>query len=104
MPHGPSTWEPQHSVRRSGLGGRSGSSGGPNRRLFGVRDGSGLRISVARVLLPGERLGRGPRAKLSIDWGEVMHMKLHGWKTVSGFLFTLAIAAVGGAGTGSELG
>ena len=31
-----------------------------------------------------------------------MHMKLHGWKTVSGFLFTVAIAAVGGGG--AELG
>jgi hypothetical protein len=27
-------------------------------------------------------------------------MKLHGWKTVSGFLFTAAIAAVGGGGAG----
>ena len=33
-----------------------------------------------------------------------MHMKLHGWKTVSGFLFTVAIAAVGGGSTGAELG
>jgi hypothetical protein len=33
-----------------------------------------------------------------------MHMKLHGWKTVSGFLFTVAIAAVGGGSAGSELG
>jgi len=33
-----------------------------------------------------------------------MHMKLHGWKTVSGVLFTLAIAAVGGGSTGAELG
>jgi hypothetical protein len=31
-----------------------------------------------------------------------MHMKLHGWKTVSGFFFTVAIAAVGGGG--AELG
>jgi len=33
-----------------------------------------------------------------------MHMKLHGWKTVSGFLFTVAIAAVGGGSSGAELG
>ncbi len=33
-----------------------------------------------------------------------MHMKLHGWKTVSGFLFTVAIAVVGGASSGAELG
>jgi len=31
-------------------------------------------------------------------------MKLHGWKTVSGLLFTLAIAAVGGGTSGAELG
>jgi hypothetical protein len=33
-----------------------------------------------------------------------MHMKLHGWKTVSGLLFTVAIAAVGGGSSGAELG
>jgi hypothetical protein len=33
-----------------------------------------------------------------------MHMKLHGWKTVSGFLFSVAILAVGGGSTGAELG
>ena len=31
-------------------------------------------------------------------------MNLNGWKTVSGLLFTLAVAVVGGAGSGAELG
>jgi hypothetical protein len=31
-------------------------------------------------------------------------MKLHGWKTVSGLLFTFAVAVVGGGTSGAELG
>jgi hypothetical protein len=33
-----------------------------------------------------------------------MHMKLHGWKTVSGLLFSVSILAVGGGSTGAQLG
>jgi hypothetical protein len=33
-----------------------------------------------------------------------MHMKLHGWKTVSGFLFTVAIGSIGFGSSGAGLG